>query len=152
LPPGQALLAAASLSSEAIATGLLAVSVMVLAPLWCFATADVPLQWQRRRLLGGTVAAIAWSVPLFLVAVDWGRWIAIHATMTALLCAPLLPMRRERAAPRRATPGALVSVAAGVLLLASMLAWSPKYCCGSDLLTEYTPVEAITGTWADFEF
>jgi hypothetical protein len=45
-----------------------------------------------------------------------------------------------------------VSVAAGVLLLASMLAWSPKYCCGSDLLTEYTPVEAITGTWADFEF
>jgi hypothetical protein len=72
--------------------------------------------------------------------------------MTALLCAPLLPMRGERAAPRRLTPAAFVSVAAGVLLLASMLAWSPKYCCGSDLLTEYTPVEAITATWEDFEF
>ena len=151
-PPGQALLAAASLSSQAIATGLSAVLVMVLVPLWCFAAANVPLQWQRRRLMGGAVAAIAWSVPLFLVAVDWGRWIAIHATMTALLCAPLLPMRRELAAPRLATPGALVSVAAGVLLLASMLAWSPKYCCGSDLVTDYTPVEAITATWADFEF
>ena len=152
LPPGQALAAAFSLPSRTIATGLAAALVMVLMPVWCFAIANVPESAQRRRLLGGVLVAIIWSVPLFLVAVDWGRWIAIHATLTVLLCAALLPARKDPAAPRRLSPGALVSVAAGVLLLASMLAWSPKYCCGPDLLTDYTPVEAIVATWEDFEF
>ena len=152
LPPAAALSAASSLPSRTIAIGMAAAVAMVLVPLLCFATANVPEPAQRRRLLGGAAAVMIWSAPLFLVAVDWGRWIAIHATLTALLCAPLLPAREDPAAPRRLTPGALVSVAAGVLLLASMLTWSPKYCCGPDLLTEYTPVEAIAATWEDFEF
>jgi hypothetical protein len=149
-PAASALAAGLSLPPRALGMAAAAAAAIVLLPLWCFALANVEAAAHRRVLLGGCAFAMIWSAPLFLVAVDWGRWIAIHAVLTTVLCAALLP-QRARPPALRAGLRPLAAAVAGALLLASMLLWSPKYCCREDLFTDYTPVEAVQGTWADFE-
>jgi hypothetical protein len=45
----------------------------------------------RKSFLAGLVVLFLLSAPLFLLAVDWGRWINIHCIMLMILCLFLLP-------------------------------------------------------------
>ncbi|MEL6264725.1 MAG: hypothetical protein AAFR52_03605 [Pseudomonadota bacterium] len=52
---------------------------------------------QRQRLALGAALAVAASLPLFVVAVDWGRWIHVHATCLALVALTLIARGPDRA-------------------------------------------------------
>lgn len=77
---------------------------------------------EDRRWLGiGFAVAVVASLPLFFVAVDWGRFIHIHAVSMALILMTLaarMPAARFRAA------SALVFYPAGWMVAAYALAWN----------------------------
>lgn len=42
-------------------------------------------------LIYGFIGALLFSLPLFVLAVDWGRWLHIHFVLLFLICAAVLP-------------------------------------------------------------
>jgi hypothetical protein len=132
--------------------GFLLVFPVVLAPIWIFALATIERARTRYGLLLAIAVLLAASFPLFALAVDWGRWVAIHAAASMLVCALYLPDRREPK-PRASRSGVTaLLLGLGVVILLSNLTWSLKYCCGTDFLSAWTPVTVMRNTWADFEF
>ncbi len=103
----------------------------------------------------GTAAlagALLFSAPLFVLAVDWGRWLAIHATLATVTCSVLLPARGLLPFRPAFTVRALVSVAAGALVLASMFGYSVKHCCRAELVQPLTPIEMASEFWQELDF
>ena len=42
------------------------------------------------------ISAIAFSIPLFILAIDWGRWIAIHFILILILLGSTLKSENEK--------------------------------------------------------
>jgi hypothetical protein len=83
----------------------------------------------ERRLALFAGAAFLFSAPLFLTAIDWGRFLSIHAISIALVGAATLPA----AAPGPHEPLTWRRVAAIAALLTVAGSWSVPNCCGSTL-------------------
>jgi hypothetical protein len=86
---------------------------------------------ERRRLARGALLAAAASLPLFVVAIDWGRFLYVQAVALGLVMLALMA-RRPGAAPHWPVPGALVAV--------YFLGWSLKYLgvlIGGGVLLDY---------------
>lgn len=126
------------------------VSLVVLIPLFLFLHAGGAQGFSTLHLMALGLLALVFSFPLFVLAVDWGRWTSIHLVLLTVTCAVLLPPSGSAPAPARASFKPL-ALAAGALVLASMLTWSLNYCCGGRILTPFGPVDALTGAWEDFE-
>lgn len=92
------------------------------------------------------------SAPLFVLALDWGRWLSLHASLLTIIAAVLLPDRAVWPHRPRATLRSFVAVAAGVLVLASMFSYGVKYCCRATLVQPWTPVGIVSDTWDRLEF
>ncbi len=102
-------------------------------------------------LLGGTT-------PLFLLSIDWGRWVAIHITLSAIFIASRLP----RTAPvlkcedtngsRRhvftnlgsSNPVILLIVVLAVLIFD--LSYSINHCCTNNLIEPFGPLKKLITT------
>src|SRR5262249_42202753 len=84
------------------------------------------------------------TAPLFLLAVDWGRWISIHAVLTTVTCALLLS-DQSTARAVRLHPVSLAGayLFAGMLVLSSTLLWSVNYCCAGEYLNALGPVQHL---------
>jgi hypothetical protein len=81
----------------------------------------------NRSLVLVVCVALLSSVPLFVLAVDWGRWVNIHCMSVLMLSTLLLPADRDN---RQRERRPRVTLLAGVLtLLFYPLAWSMPYCC-----------------------
>ncbi len=134
-------------------TGLALVLPLVLIPAYLCLSSIGP-----RGLTPGQIARaiglfIILSAPLFVLARDWGRWIAIHSTLTATVCAFLLPASNEPS-PHE-TPeggGSLAYVALGVAVLACMFLWSVDYCCEASYLKPFGPRTAVERAWGSLDF
>ncbi len=68
---------------------------------------------QFKILAACAVAAITMSLPLFVLAHDWGRWVHIHAVSLGLILLALLVRGQTEgwAAPARTTPGPIAGMA-----------------------------------------
>jgi hypothetical protein len=88
---------------------------------------------ERRRLALGAALAAAASLPLFVVAIDWGRFLYVQAVALGLVLLALLARRRSaESLPSWPMPGALVAV--------YFLGWSLKYLgvlIGGGVLLDY---------------
>ena len=69
-----------------------------------------------RLLLAVTALSVAASVPLFVIARDWGRWVNIHA-----ICLLLLFLLLDRPSHRRQTEAEALTEAAGLTLTRTRL-------------------------------
>jgi hypothetical protein len=125
--------------TSATLLGLAGVVPLVLVPLYLFLIANVQ---QARRVTLIVGALIVASLPLFVVGVDWGRWISIHLVMSTIMCAMFLPEKaeRERVAPqeRRWAP-----VALGLCAVASMFLWSLNHCCQQEYMRLFGPIDRL---------
>jgi hypothetical protein len=93
---------------------------------------------------------ICFSLPLFLFAIDWGRWISMHITLCVLM---LLLALQDKSGPNQ-TPHAPVSnttkaisllFAAGYFLLFT-LSYSLSHCCARDFFRPLGPINKIEQT------
>jgi hypothetical protein len=136
-----------------MARAIVTVAPIVFVPAFLFLTASTGEPARRRWTVAGIMLGVfAFSAPLFVLAVDWGRWLAIHTVLLTVLCAVLLE-RKGHAQPRRDFDerASLLPFTCGLLIVASLFTWSIKYCCGSDVLTVWGPVTSITGMWEEIE-
>jgi hypothetical protein len=85
--------------------------------------------WRRRPLLVGSGAAFAFTLPMFAIAVDWGRLLNIHVMALAVVILAFGLDDRE-------TTGSVFGVKRAWLRLAILLAlalylttWSIRHCC-----------------------
>lgn len=151
IPTGEAFQALLTSAGAATIRGFLLVFPVVLVPVWLFASATIERARARYGLLLMLAALIGASFPLFALAVDWGRWVAIHAAASTLVCALFLPPRNQPRPRVIWSVGTVLSLGTGVVILLSSLTWSLKYCCGTDFLSAWTPVTVIENTWADLD-
>lgn len=130
---GDALWVTAQFSTEVTpwALGFTALSFFVPAMLFLLANAR-GLAARSAVLL---ILMLLFSLPLFLLAVDWGRWIHIHMTL-AVLSFVLLLNRDSQPADASETPPADTAASwslyavSGLVLLATNLFWNIRHCCG----------------------
>jgi hypothetical protein len=85
--------------------------------------------WRRQPLVVGGVAAVAFTLPMFAIALDWGRLINIHVMALAIVLAACI-------LEDRTVPGSVFGARrwwiriAIVLMVAMYLAtWSIRHCC-----------------------
>ena len=132
--------------------GVLLIFPIVLVPVYLFLAANAGPEQSASRLVWLFCAFILFSSPLFVLAVDWGRWVSIHVVLLTVTCSFLL-RNREQPSQTSARPAHLsaVHLAVGVLILSSTLCWSVKYCCGDDLLDAFGPLQAISSVWRDLD-
>lgn len=116
--------------------GYLLASVLSVAPL------VPPFVLHRRRLrwfIKGTSAAVLLSLPLFVIAVDWGRLIHIHAMCIALIATVALQQPHVAAAPREevnrffGTRSVALQVLTIVVIAWYLGGWSMRHCCDGNL-------------------
>jgi hypothetical protein len=124
---------------------------LVLAPTYLFLTANRSERVSPLLVTASGLGAILISIPLFALAIDWGRWVSIHVVLTTVLCAVFLP-RRAMPAPARSPLSAmsLVSFVVGAALMASLFSWSLNYCCRTDFLKSFGPIDAFLGALEEF--
>ncbi len=128
-----------------------AFALMLLPPMLCLL---ISVRTIRTGYAGiaAIVGALLFSAPLFVLALDWGRWLAIHAALVTIACATLLPLRDRlpyRPPLTRRTAGAL---AVGVVVIALMFSWNVKHCCRGTLVSTFAPFQVVHDMWQEFEF
>jgi hypothetical protein len=138
------------------ATGRAALSVVIavlltLAPPVLFVMISSETLRAASRSIGAVVAAVVFSMPLFVLAVDWGRWLAIHAALLTITCVTLLPRRGLIPSRPSFTRVSLVSLAAGALVLVLMSGWSLRHCCRANLVTTFVPFQFVSEWWHELE-
>ena len=84
--------------------------------LWSLRKVERPLHW----LATGAVISMLCSVALFFVAIDWGRFVHIHATCLGLCLLALLHRAQIKDAPARTRPIPALIAAAAVLIYATV--------------------------------
>jgi hypothetical protein len=122
---------------------LLAAGLITLLPPAVFLVLSVSRGTVAIRLGLGVLAALASSVPLFVIAIDWGRWLAIHATLMTVVGTQFLPERGMRPYRPSASWRTALSLSTGALILTTMFTWGVKHCCRSTLLVSDAPRQAF---------
>jgi len=158
-PPMEALTAFITGLNAPTLIGLSLAFPIILIPLYLFLTANAAKPMSAGRLTGIEAAVIVLSSPLFVLAVDWGRWISIHVVLLTITCAALLPAKgdgwgievADQVVATRVRAGmSAASLLGGFLVLSSMLTWSIHYCCGASVVQAFGPVQAIVSAWEEF--
>ena len=90
---------------------------------------------------------LCFSFPLFIFAIDWGRWISMHVTLTLVMLLLALKNKEAYEVKLEATidnsTKVLVLVAAGCLFTVSSLTYSLSHCCTKDFVKPFGPVIKI---------
>jgi hypothetical protein len=146
VPASAALGKAFDEASARTLAGVAAAAAIAIVPILIFLSANASRAGVLWRSGGLAIAAFMFSLPLFVLAVDWGRWIAIHTVLLTVTCSALLE-RKSACAPiapldRRATAAGVLG---GTLVVASLFVWTPRYCCGTEMVTPWGPLTAISG-------
>lgn len=86
----------------------------------------------RFKVLFLIIPAIAFSIPLFILAVDWGRWIAIHFILILILLGSKLKSENENL-KKDAKNKRIVYCVVFILFFVSNLLFSMPHCCSKGL-------------------
>jgi hypothetical protein len=108
----------------------------------------------KKRLIIAAFLIMA-TAPLFLLSIDWGRWIAIHVTLSAIFIASHLPRLAPpsdelNAVANRmvwrlsAGPSNLITLlTVGLAVLLLDLSYSINHCCANNLIEPFGPLKKI---------
>jgi len=132
--------------------GIGAALALTLVPPLVFLLATV--RTRRSAMFSGAVVALAVlaTTPLFVLAIDWGRWLALHAGLLTIVASVVLPAGGGR--PYRPAHGTrlVVSLALGLTVVASMFLWEVRHCCQADLIRPFSPLVAARAVLDDLGF
>jgi hypothetical protein len=92
------------------------------------------------RLVAGVALCLLWSLPLFLSAVDWGRFLSIHFVMLMMVAVSMLPHVSQDAGVARVSlsmASRIRAIAVYVIVfyvtLLTQAFWSIPHCCRTSL-------------------
>ena len=106
------------------------------------------VRWSRPMAFG-LAASIAMTIPLFVVAIDWGRWIVISVWLVTLLVLRFDGTKHITVLPVHKTKRRLFGLASPVGAIAFATLWSVPHCCepriGFGLIDRFAEVLALLG-------
>jgi hypothetical protein len=101
---------------------------------------------QRYRWLTAIFCLIVFSLPLFIFAIDWGRWISMHTTLSVMILLLALNNNSERQNTYlRAKPFAQFANLTIAIIWFSVftLSYSLGHCCAKDFIKPLGPLDKI---------
>ncbi|MBZ1350149.1 hypothetical protein KZZ10_05780 [Alcaligenaceae bacterium LF4-65] len=108
-----------------------------------------------KKLLIIAAFLIMATAPLFLLSIDWGRWIAIHVTLSAIFIASHLPRLAQLSDERNAVANRMawrlrvgqsnliVLLTVGLAVLLLDLSYSINHCCANNLIEPFGPLKKL---------
>jgi hypothetical protein len=134
---------------------LFVIFAVVLLPAYLIVQSSSVKKVNKYRCLGGIFLLICFSFPLFVFAIDWGRWISMHVTLSTLMLLLILPNKAEK---NQLTQEQLVQHHTGLtakaftLLFSALffvlftLTYSLGHCCARDFFRPFGPLDKIQNT------
>lgn len=93
---------------------------------------------------------ICFSLPLFLFAIDWGRWISMHVTLSVLMLLLVLPDKPAQHQTMQSHSGdttkSITLLVAASCFLFFTLSYSLGHCCARDFFKPLGPINKIEHT------
>lgn len=94
---------------------------------------------------------ICFSFPLFIFAIDWGRWISMHVTLALVMLLLTLKNKDARDVIKPSSPlnaASKITVLVGALCSFALfsLTYSLSHCCAKDFVKPFGPVIKIQHT------
>lgn len=86
------------------------------------------VRWSRPMAIG-LAASIAMTIPLFVVAIDWGRWIVISVWLVTLLVLRFDGTKPVTVIPINQTKQRLFGLASHIGVTSFATIWSVPHCC-----------------------
>ena len=105
-----------------------ALAVLPLLPLFASIAQRVP-----RAAVVGVIAAVAFTMPLFVTVLDWGRLLNIHVMAIAVLIVAFLLDDRETSGSAFGVNTAWLRIAALLIIGLYLTGWSVRHCCEAPL-------------------
>jgi len=124
--------------------------VIILLPVYLVVRSAAARTTKPSQWLLSLVGLICFSLPLFLFAIDWGRWISMHVTLCVLM---LLLVLQDKSEPNQtlqplmgnATKAISLVFAAGYFIFFT-LSYSLGHCCARDFFKPFGPINKIEHT------
>jgi hypothetical protein len=96
------------------------------------------------------VCLICFSLPLFLFAIDWGRWISMHVTLSIMMLLLVLqdksaPIQKLQTRVGNTTKAISLLFATGCFLFFTF-SYSLGHCCARDFFKPFGPINKIEHT------
>ena len=86
-----------------------------------------------RSAVIGVVAAFAFTLPLFVTVLDWGRLLNIHAMAISVLIAAFLLDDRQTSGSAFGVNAAWLRIAILLIIGLYLTGWSVRHCCEAPL-------------------
>lgn len=105
---------------------------ILILPFFLFFAANRDYLISMKLWIFSILGLIIITIPLFLLANDWGRWINVHTTLLFLSSALLLKNYNKKIKKKFLKKKFNnKKIFLGLIILSSSLFWSVKYCCAS---------------------
>jgi hypothetical protein len=104
-----------------------ALAALPLVPLFAFAVAPAP-----RAAVVGILSAFAFTLPLFVLVLDWGRLLNLHVIAVAVVMTAFL-IEREKAGGFFGRTPAWGRVVIVLMIALYLTGWSVRHCCEAPL-------------------
>lgn len=135
---------------------------IIVLPFYLTILSNWPKLISGKKFLYAALSLFIFSAPLFLISIDWGRWIAIHITLCIILLTQKLPQSVSKRplkhlhpthsifdiSMHKATLVALMIVAGSIFVF--NLSYSFNHCCTNNLLELLGPLKKFSTTISQF--
>jgi hypothetical protein len=122
------------------------VFLLVLTPVYLIIQTITVKKEQKYLWLTTIFCLIVFSLPLFIFAIDWGRWISMHTTLSIMMLLLALDNRAGRQnMPPNARPFAQFTTLTFAIILFSVftLSYSLGHCCAQNFIKPLGPLDKI---------
>lgn len=122
------------------------VFLLVLTPAYLIIRTIAIKKEQKYLWLTTIFCLIVFSLPLFVFAIDWGRWISMHTTLSVMMLSLTLDNTAERQNMHlSARPFAQFASLTVAIILFSVftLSYSLGHCCAQDFIKPLGPLDKI---------
>lgn len=124
--------------------------VIILLPVYLVVRHSTVKSTKVSLWLYSSAGLICFSLPLFLFAIDWGRWISMHVTLSVLMLLLVLPDKAAQHQIMQTHAGnaakAVTLLFAASCLLFFTLSYSLGHCCARDFFKPLGPINKIEHT------
>lgn len=132
---------------------------VIVAPFYLTIRVTPSLGVKVKKIRSTFFGLFCFTIPLFLVSVDWGRWLAIHITLFTIILAQHLPTKQANVKQQCAnvanvgrTAGAahsniLLLLITAASIVAFNFSYSLNHCCANNMIEPFGPVKKLLTTF-----
>lgn len=106
--------------------------------------------YSKRKFILWNIVLILISFPLFIIAIDWGRWVSMHITLTVISLTLFLERKTSRSNTNKKSfifkDKFIYLLIALLIYIFSTTFYSIQHCCDSGFITLFGPIIKIAST------